>query len=71
MCKSDAAGHTQSYAYEALVSGVEWPSDVDPRAREIYMSPAIFERTLGISFAQYSKLPSWRKMELKREFKLF
>ncbi|GAX72855.1 hypothetical protein CEUSTIGMA_g310.t1 [Chlamydomonas eustigma] len=69
--EASVAGHSQSYTYEALVAGVDWPSDVDPAAREMHMSPTVFERVLGMTYAQYTKLSPWRKMVLKKEFQLF
>jgi hypothetical protein len=37
------------YQLKNLVSGVAWPSDVDPSTREQYLNPVEFKKTFGIT----------------------
>ena len=60
------------YSYQALVSGVEWPADVNSSERETYLSGEEFQTVFGgLSWARYCALPAWKKVELKKRYHLF
>jgi len=65
------SGESHSYCYAALVTGVQWPQDVEPSQREAYMCEEEFGRIVGMSYTQFSALPAWRKSRLKQDLKLF
>ena len=65
------AGHPHSYTYEAVTSGVRWPADINPAAREQHLCAREFLQVVGMNFVQFHALPVWRQAEVKKELKLF
>ncbi|CAG9466506.1 unnamed protein product [Pedinophyceae sp. YPF-701] len=65
---SDGSLH---YPYEALKAGREWPSDVNPAAREQYLTEEDFLEVFGMSKSAFARLAGWRQAALKRDKGLF
>jgi hypothetical protein len=53
------------------VSDVQWPADVDPSRRELFLSPAEFKEVFGMSWDSFRKLPQWKRLELRKRHGLF
>lgn len=70
-CPVPPAGHRRSYSYSSLVSDVQWPADVDPSRRELFLSPAEFSEVFGMSWDAFRKLPQWKRLELRKRHGLF
>ena len=61
-----------SFSYHVLSKPIsELPEGVDPRARELYLCDAEFERVLGRSRAAFEQLKPWRQAQLKKAANLF
>jgi hypothetical protein len=56
---------------EMLVSGVRWPADVDPAAREQRLPDAQFEQLFGMRKAAFNALPAFKRSRLKQALGLF
>jgi hypothetical protein len=48
-----------------------YPSNIDTRNRELYLSDADFMSIFKMTKDEFSKVPAWRKQELKKRAKLF
>jgi supervillin len=44
---------------------------VNPTKLELYLSDEDFEKCLGVSKAEFNKLPLWKKNKLKKDNGLF
>mmetsp|Transcript_117052 Transcript_117052/g.233252 ORF Transcript_117052/g.233252 Transcript_117052/m.233252 type:complete len:184 (+) Transcript_117052:50-601(+) len=42
-----------------------------PQERELFLAPTIFEEVFGMSRDEFSKLPTWKRLHLKKEHNLF
>jgi hypothetical protein len=56
---------------EVLVSGVQWPADVDPTAREQRLPDAQFEQLFGMPKPAFNALPLFKRTRLKKDKALF
>ena len=59
------------FPYEALKAGVVWPRKVDPSRREQYLNDDDFLKVMGMSKAQFGALPSFKRVNLKKDKGLF
>ncbi len=59
------------YPYEALKQGVEWPSNVDPAAREMFLCDEDFFAIFKLTKDQFQKLARFERIRLKKEKRLF
>jgi hypothetical protein len=57
--------------YESLISGVKWPSFVDPKRREDYLDPEEFLQIFNMTKGEFHALKSFKKEYLKKSKKLF
>jgi hypothetical protein len=57
--------------HAALKAGVAWPNNVQPDAREAYLSAAEFQQVFGMSYAAFLALPVWKQKQLKHMADLF
>lgn len=77
-CPHDARLHAPSvaglpycYRYTALTHYMQWPEDVHPSCREIYLCNAEFEALFGMTYCEFSAKPAWRRLQLKQQLHLF
>lgn len=59
---------SKKYTYEEVKAK---PADVDPAKKEAYLSDAEFQTVMGVSPAEYSKMPKWKQQNLKKAKDLF
>ena len=59
------------YPYEALKSGVEWPSNVDPTRRETFLSDDDFFNIFQMTKEEFRQLPNFVRKRIKQEKELF
>ncbi|KAM4881344.1 advillin [Thomomys bottae] len=61
------------YPIEVLLKTVdqELPEDVDPAKKENYLSEKDFVSVFGITRGQFTALPGWKQLQLKKEKGLF
>ncbi len=64
-------GGKKCYPPRALYSGVAWPDEVDPKNREDYLSDTDFVSVFGISREVYQELPKFKKINLKKDKRMF
>ncbi|EFJ42450.1 villin-like protein [Volvox carteri f. nagariensis] len=66
------SGRYVSYPPEALQAGLSWPEGVQALDRETWLAEEDFKRLFeGLEWAEYSRLPEWRKTRLKQAAGLF
>jgi len=64
-------GYTSgTLAYSVLVTG-DLPESVDPSKKEEYLSDAEFVQVLGLQREEFSSLPAWKQVNLKKNAGLF
>jgi hypothetical protein len=51
--------------------GANVPEGVDKDKREDYLSDAEFLKIFGMNKADFAKLPDWKRLNMKKERKLF
>lgn len=56
---------------EVLYQGVKWPAAIDVGNREKYLSPEDFERVFGMTKEQFQQEPRYRRIEIKKEKRMF
>ena len=56
--------------YSVLITG-ELPESVDPAKKEEYLSEAEFVEVLGLQREEFSSLPAWKQVNLKKSAGLF
>jgi hypothetical protein len=59
------------YPLAALVSGVAWPSNVDPINREKWLSDDEFYEVFDMTKRDFYDLPRFKRTMLKKEFAMF
>ncbi|GMI15416.1 hypothetical protein TrVE_jg5282 [Triparma verrucosa] len=59
-----------TYTYSHLLFGGTIEG-VDPKKKESYLSPSEFSHVFAMSPSDFSSLPAWKQMALKKEKKLF
>ena len=59
-----------TYTYSHLLFGGTIEG-VDPKKKESYLSPSEFSHVFAMSPSEFSSLPTWKQMALKKEKKLF
>ena len=59
-----------SIPYSALISA-DIPSNVDPAKKEEYLSDSEFVQVFGMDRDQFSSMPGWKQVNLKRSKHLF
>lgn len=59
------------YPLKCLIQGVAWPEGVDPSKRELYLSPAEFEKTFGMKKEEFQKLDKIMRVRIKKDKGLF
>nr|BAE42389.1 unnamed protein product [Mus musculus] len=66
-------GEPKYYPVEVLLKGQnqELPEDVDPAKKENYLSEQDFVSVFGITRGQFTALPGWKQLQLKKERGLF
>lgn len=57
--------------FEQLCSGGSLPDGVDPTKKEQYLTEADFQKHMGMSKADFNKLPAWKGNVLKKKVGLF
>jgi len=57
--------------HSQLVSGQDYPPDVNPEKREEYLSDEEFEKVMGMNKEEWTKIPTWKQENLKKTAKLF
>ena len=55
------------YPLYMLMTGMQWPADVDPAHRDQYLSNNEFEAIFGMTRAAFGDLPQWKGRQLKIE----
>ncbi|KAG2491027.1 hypothetical protein HYH03_010475 [Edaphochlamys debaryana] len=65
------AGKPVSYPREALMGGVVWPEGVQAACREEWLSPEEFTCLFGLNWAEFDRLPGWKKERCRKEAGLF
>ena len=63
-----SSGGVLSYA---VLTGEEVPEHVDPAKKEEYLSEAEFVEVLGLQREEFSSLPAWKQVNLKKSAGLF
>lgn len=63
-------GNSNFYPYEILTKS-PYPAGVDHAKREEYLGEGDFMKVFGMKKEDFSKLPLWKKSELKKKAKLF
>lgn len=60
------------YPYEQLKLPVgERPNDVDPGTKELYLSEEEFQTVFAMAFAEFTKMPKWKQVNLKKAKQLY
>jgi hypothetical protein len=59
------------YTYEELKEAGSRPKDVDPTMKEAYLSEADFKTVFEMDLPAFTKLPKWKKQNLKKAKELF
>lgn len=59
------------YPLRALLAGVQWPADVDPKNREMHLSDADFLAVMGMEKASFHQLPKFKRVNKKKDTNLF
>jgi len=59
----------RKYTLEELQKGT--PSDVDPKKKEDYLKTVHFKKAFGVSPDAYAKYPEWKKVEMRKQAKIF
>ena len=60
-----------AYPYESLQTGRKWPSDVNPSKREEHLDRDEFQDIFQVSYDTYCSYPNWKRVQIKKEKKLF
>ena len=63
-----SSGGVLSYA---VLTGEEVPEHVDPAKKEEYLSDTEFAQVFGMDRDQFSSMPAWKQIALKRSKSLF
>eukprot|EP00762_Andalucia_godoyi_P007172 ANDGO_08013.mRNA.1 Gelsolin len=66
-----SGGRIFPYSQLRVDSGMPLPEEVDPAARQDFLSTEEFQNVFGMSRAQFSELKLWRQNGLKKEKHLF
>jgi len=61
----------RTYPLSCLISSVAWPSDVDAGQRELSLHDDEFVALFKVDKAAFSKLPAWKKTQLRKQHDLF
>jgi hypothetical protein len=64
-------GGVSVYPLRALVAGVQWPADVDPKQREDHLSEADFSAVFGMTRQAFKALPKFKQVNKKKDVHLF
>jgi len=66
-------GNPKLYTYEELkiMSKKRLPSDVDRDRLERHLSDSEFHTLFQMTRSDFYRLPEWRRIDLKKRFKLF
>lgn len=67
--KEDSLDSYPNYPLEDLKNNPA--ADVDASKKELYLSEADFQKAFGMDYAAFSKLPGWKKTNLKKKAGLF
>ncbi|PIK60973.1 putative villin-1-like isoform X1, partial [Apostichopus japonicus] len=67
--KEDNLESYPDYSLDALKNNP--PGDVDVSKKELYLSETDFKATFGMDYEAFSKLPNWKKANLKKKAGLF
>jgi hypothetical protein len=59
------------FPYQALKAGVVWPRKVDPSRREQYLDDDEFVKVMGMTKGQFGALPSFKRVNMKKDKGLF
>lgn len=59
------------YSLEVLARLPPWPAGVEANRREMWLSPADFQRVFGMSKDEFGKLPLWTQQHRKKKVNLF
>ncbi|XP_020812284.1 villin-like protein quail isoform X1 [Drosophila serrata] len=69
--QKDFDGH-KKYPLMVLTQEMDMlPSEINPLKREVHLTHDDFVSVFKMSFYEFDELPKWKKMELKKQFKLF
>jgi hypothetical protein len=60
---------SNTFSYEELSAGV--PKDVNPAAKEQYLTDAVFTEKFGMDKAAFNKLAAWKRKSAKEKSELF
>ena len=63
--------YTGIYPYNSLKQGMVWPEDIDVTKREQYLSDKEFESVFSMTKIAFGSLDKYKRVELKKKFKLF
>uniref|UniRef100_A0A6P4FDP0 Villin-like protein quail isoform X1 n=1 Tax=Drosophila rhopaloa TaxID=1041015 RepID=A0A6P4FDP0_DRORH len=64
-------GH-KKYPLTVLIQEMDMlPPEINPLKREVHLTHDDFVSVFKMSFYEFDELPKWKKMELKKQFKLF
>jgi hypothetical protein len=66
-CDNDSA----VYPLEALLEGVAWPANVDPKNRERFLADDEFYKIFHMTKNEFANLPDFKRVRLKQQHKLF
>lgn len=64
----------QIYPFESLVemkASHAYDEGIDKHLLEEYLAPLEFGRVFGTSFADFKRMPKWKRDNKKKELKLF
>jgi len=59
------------YAYDMLKRKDGFPPSVNVAAKELYLSPADFQKTFGMDKGAFAKMPKWKQANMKQKVGLF
>ena len=64
-------GYTSGTLPYSVLSSADLPDNVDPAKKEEYLSEAEFVEVLGLGREEFSSLPVWKQVNLKKAANLF
>jgi Villin headpiece domain len=68
---TEDGGVVACYPHSRLRADAHWPADVNVAQREQHLTDEDFQVVFGMQKSAYEKLPSWKRLRLRKETGLF